>query len=154
MLTRSTQCHLAAVSSCGRCCQMPVDWASDSLLIIPTCLCIFLSNKNIRFMFMIYDYNYFQTIQRDVFYKKNTYKMFKCIFFMFLDLQGSCEIKAKEKLSVGKTTESPKDCGQFHVFVLFCYIFRGSFKFFFFFLINWDNNFKKFCLKFNFYFGL
>ena len=72
---------------------------------------------------MIYDSNYFQTIQRDVFYKKNTSNMFKCTFFMFLDLQGSCEIKAKEKLPVGKTSESPKDCGRFHVFVLFCYIF-------------------------------
>ena len=85
-MIRSTQRHLAAVSGSRR--HRPVDWASDNwrnslLLIILTCLCIFLSNYkkiNLSFFF-IFASNYFQAIQTAVFYKKNTFKMFKCNFF-------------------------------------------------------------------------
>ena len=47
---------------------------------------------------MIFDSNYFQTIQTAVFFKKNTFKMFKCNLFMFLDLHGklkqNCMLKS------------------------------------------------------------
>ena len=36
---------------------------------------------------MICESNYFQAIQTAVVYKKIPFKMFKCNFFMFLDLQ-------------------------------------------------------------------
>ena len=50
----------------------------------------------LSFIFMIFDSKYFQAIQTAVFYKKITFKMFKCNFFMFLDVQGSCDQNQNE----------------------------------------------------------
>ena len=43
-----------------------------------------------------FDSNYFQAIQTAIFHKKNTSKMFKCNFVMFLDLQGSWDQNKKK----------------------------------------------------------
>ena len=57
---------------------------------------------------MIFYSNYFQAFQTAVFYKKNIFKMIKCIFFSHLSrppvvLQlKQKKIKAREKLSVEK----------------------------------------------------
>ena len=48
------------------------------------------------FFFMIFDSNYYQTIQTAVLYKKSTFKMFKCNLFMFLYLQGSFDQNKNE----------------------------------------------------------
>ena len=46
--------------------------------------------KKMWYRFSFFDSNYFQTIQTDVFYKKNGSKMIKSKLFMFLGLLVSC----------------------------------------------------------------
>ena len=46
--------------------------------------------------FTILDCIYFQAIQTDVFYNKNSSKMFRFIYLMFLDLQRSCDQNKNE----------------------------------------------------------
>ena len=94
-MIRSPQHHLAAISAVGRRRHRHVNWASNSwrnclLLIILTCLCIFLSTKKkneIWFVFIIFDTNYFQAIQRALFFRENVSKMFMHNLFTFLDIQ-------------------------------------------------------------------
>ena len=102
MLIRSTQGHLAAVLGSSQCRRRPLDWASDSwrnslLLTIPTCWFFSIKKKRIWVFFITFDSNFFQAIQTTVFYKKITFKMFKCNFLMFLYLKGSCDKKIKAK---------------------------------------------------------
>ena len=65
-----------------------------------------LQYKNfICFFFIIFDSNYFQTIQKVVFYKQNNSKMLKCILSCFQTSSGlvtKAKVKAKEKLPVKK----------------------------------------------------
>ena len=54
---------------------------------------------------MIFYSTYFPAIQKAIFYKKSRSKMFKCKYFLFLELQGSCDQnknESKEKLPVEK----------------------------------------------------
>ena len=139
MLIRSTQRHLAAVSRGSGRCHRPVDWAWDSwrnslLIIIPTCLCIFLKKKkNLLFKPLILT---ILTQFKQLFsIRKNTYKKFKCNFVMFVDLQGSLWPKLKWKLRKNCLLKiSPQifdkiNClGQFHVFGTFMLYFLKRFQ--------------------------
>ena len=49
--------------------------------------------------------NYFQAIQTALFYKKNTFEMFKSNFNMFLDLSQGLVVKIKTKAYEKLTTE-------------------------------------------------
>ena len=47
--------------------------------------------NQINFFFLFLNSIYFKAIQTEVFYQKNTFKMFRPIFLMFLDPEVSCD---------------------------------------------------------------
>ena len=101
---------------------------------------IYIFLKSNLFVLIIFNSIYFKAIQTAAFYQKNMYKLVRPNFFMFIDLEFSCD--QNKSYTLGKTDcqkvaskivgyivkalETPNKFGQFHFFGTFLeYCFVG-----------------------------